>query len=351
MNLIRLLLLAGFLFSAVLVNGQTDFRPGYVIDLNNDTIFGEIDYRGDVLMSEICRFRKNSKENEIRYSPTDILAYRFIDSKYFVAKEITGKKVFLEFLINGQINIYYRKSYMGDHYYLEKEDAQLIEIPYEEGVKHQYDMVYLHKSTKHIGILSYYMKDAPDLQSKINTISKPEHKNLIKLAEDYHNLVCKDEACIIYEKQMPALKMNLELIGGGVRYQNVGFIENTFHFQSGILTHIWMPRTSEKLYLRTGFLFTVLEYDGETRAVVKFPFQFEYIYPRGRVRPVMAYGVNLYRPVYQSVAFMGGLNIKLTEMSYLGLYFDADFMPFTHIPLLPKKLLTHSILAGFIIKF
>ena len=72
-----------FLLPASWLYAQTDFRPGYVITNSNDTLYGEIDYRGDRLMSEVCKFRSNGRDI-VEYTPYDIAAYRFTDSKYFV---------------------------------------------------------------------------------------------------------------------------------------------------------------------------------------------------------------------------------------------------------------------------
>ncbi len=103
MNLKRLIPTT-FLFLTVILNAQTDFRAGYIIGNIGDTLYGEIDYRGDFWMSQICRFKAD--DNSIRaYSPQDIKAFRFIDSKYFISQEINNNKVFLEFLISGKVNI------------------------------------------------------------------------------------------------------------------------------------------------------------------------------------------------------------------------------------------------------
>ena len=37
------------------------------------------------------------------------------------------------------------------------------------------------------------MQDTPGFQSRIQSIDKTDHKELIKLAEDYHNIVCEGE--------------------------------------------------------------------------------------------------------------------------------------------------------------
>jgi hypothetical protein len=89
------LISTGFLYA------QNDFNPGYVITIKGDTLFGKIDYRGDLYMKSICRFM--TAENTINeYTPHDILAYRFIDSKYYISREVDGKSVFLEYLIKGK---------------------------------------------------------------------------------------------------------------------------------------------------------------------------------------------------------------------------------------------------------
>ena len=207
---IKRLLFLGIILLTELVNAQTDFRPGYIINPNGDTLKGNIDYRGDRFMGITCRFKPETMRKEIEYTPDDILAFQFIDSKYFISKYVNGRKVFMEFLIKGKVCIYYLRDDKGDHYFIEKEGIGITEIPYEEGIKYSNNKSYFYQSTKHLGILNFYMQDAPDFQPRIARIGKPEHYNLIKLAEDYHNSVCKDVKCIVFEKEVPLLKTAFE---------------------------------------------------------------------------------------------------------------------------------------------
>ena len=346
MGLNRLLLFV-LIFSTGILKAQTDFRPGFIIKESGDTLYGQIDYRGDVLMSSICKFQGADTIINV-YSPNDIIAYRFIDSKYYVSREIKSKKVFLEYLIKGEINIYYLRDDIGDHYYLDKEGIQLTEIPYEEGIKHVDDKNVSYKSKTHIAILNYYMQDATDFQSRIASMGKPEHESLIKLAEDYHNEVCKDRECIIYEKKQPFLKVNLEFAGGVVNFWHVENINDRFYFQGGIIGHLWMPRTNEKLYFRTGLLYSRLEFSGVKSNYFKIPCQLEYIYPKGNIRPSFAYGLNFYYPSYRSVSFNLGTNIKLKENIFLSTNLDIEFTPLVMI--LPQDLLSYSVNIGIIYK-
>lgn len=336
------LVLLALLISTGILNAQTDFRPGYIIK-TGDTIFGEIDYRGDLLMGKICKF-KDADNTIVEYFPNDIEAFRFIDSKYYVTQEIDDKKVFMEYLIKGKVNIYYMRDEAGDHYYIDKEDVRLTEIPYEEGIKFVNDRAVSYRSTKHIGFLQYYMQDAPELQSRIQSVKKPEHRTLVKLAENYHNTVCEGEQCIIYEKKVPLIKIFPELTSGVINFSNVADLHDKFYMHTGIIGHIWMPRTSENLYFRTGVLFSQLEFEGKKTNFYKIPVQLEYIYPKGIFRPRVAYGLNIYSPIHESVSFNLGGNIKLSESFFLSATSDIEFNP--TILILPKNLLSYSLQVG-----
>jgi hypothetical protein len=347
---LRRLILLGFLISTRVLDAQTDFRPGYIINSVGDTLYGKIDYRSDLLMSTICKYQ--DVNNTIKeYAPNDIKGFRFIDSKYYVSKEINGTNFFLEYLIKGKVNIYYMRNNTGDHYYIDKEGVKLAEIPYEEGLKYVDGKEVYFRTTKHIGVINYYMQDAPQFKSRIEDLKKPDHEYLIKLAEDYHNAVCEGEKCIIYEKKFPFLKVNYEVIGGKIKSKNSGYYKN--YSQVGILANFWMPRANEKLYFRTGLLYSTLEADLETdhaqKAYYKIPIQIEYVYPTGIIKPALAYGMNIYGSFGNTVALMGGVNINLHKFVSLGIYYDIDFSPNEDFQFLPKKILSQSISISFIV--
>jgi hypothetical protein len=333
------------LYTTGILNAQTDFRPGYVIKPNNDTLRGEIDYRGDVLMGQVCRFKANGTET--KYSPDDIVGYRFYNDKYFVTKEVNGTNVFLEFLIKGRVNVYYRRDDQGDHYFLEKDSIGITEMTYEEGIRYREDgTAYSYKSKRHIGVLNVYMHDAPEFLPRIASMEEPDAAGLIKLAEDYHHRLCKDQSCIVYEKKEPFLKVYLEAMAGVFNYRYGDDYIITTHFQYGVLAHFWLPRANEKLYFRTGILYSTVETQYAKEEIYKIPLQFEYIYPRGVVQPKMAFGINLYKPLYQSVAGMAGVNIRFYRSLFLAIDYDIDFCPSPNFPLFPQSMLSQSILVG-----
>ena len=354
MKIIKLLITA-FIFIPGLLNAQTDFRPGYIIQLNGDTLTGEIDYRGDLLMGNTCRFKAKGSNQKTAYSPYDIDAYRFNGSKYFVSKEVNGKKLFLEFLIQGEINIFYLRDENGDHYYLEKDTTGIVEIPYEEKIMEKDHTKYFYQSTKHIGILTYYMQGSQALRNKIVHMGKPEHETLIKLAEDYHNEVCKDHACMIYEKKKPSLIPEIEIVGGMVHYAVLEhYFEKSTFFTTGVIAHFWLPRSNENLFFKTGLLYSKLTSYKDELVMIKVPIQIEYRYPKGIVRPTIALGINNYLAedeYFMSVALMGGLNIKLCSSFDWRIQYEMDFSSRPDFSIIPKKRFSETLSSGLLFRF
>jgi hypothetical protein len=350
------------LIDSELAFSQSDFRPGYIIQLNGDTVYGEIDYRGDLQMGKKCSFRPEKEETVTVYTPGDIAAFRFTDSKFFVSKNVKGANYFLEFLINGKINIYYLRDEVKEYYFLEKQGLDIVEIPYQEGIRdvldpgsltsspYDHPLPHYYSTTKHIGLLKVYMQDADNFESRIEKVKKPDHNSLIHLAEDYHNNVCKDESCIIYERKVPAIKIHPQLVVGLINYENVMDLVDKYYLSGGLIIHMWLPRTNEKLFFKTGLIISEIAVDNEKGKLFKIPVQLEYQFPMKVIRPKLAIGVNLYTPFYQSVAFGGGVNIKLIKSLFLSIDSDIDFNT-SQFPLWPKDLLSYSLVGGFYYAF
>ena len=324
-------------FFSLFLQAQTYFKPGYVIKSEGDTLFGEVDYRGGARMSRICTYRHSAKDSVRRFSPDELLGYRFPESKYYVSKLVDGKKVFLEYLVNGRVSVYYLKDERDeDHYYIEKEGLGLAEIPYVEGTKEKEGLDYLYQSTRHIGVLTYYMQDAQGLQPEILKLKKPDHDNLITLAKDYHNAVCKDDKCIIYAKKMPLFKVGFEAVIGHMFVDEYMFGKYNFQ-QAGIFAHIWMPMVNENLFLKTGIIFPVgkTKYSADSGSIPSqgdsllsglVSFQIEYVYPHGIIRPKFAIGTNL---PFLTIDLTPGVNVKLTKWLFWTANFNIGLLPCT----------------------
>jgi hypothetical protein len=338
--------------AVVQISAQTDFKPGYIIENSGDTIFGEIDYRGDLLMTNTCKF-KTSDNLISEYQPKDIFGYRFIDGKYFISKEFKGQNLFLEYLIKGKVNIYYYRDNDGDHYLVDRDTLGLSELAYSQKIKYKDDVPYFVESKRYIGILQYYMQDAPKLNTRILNLNEPTRDNLVKLAKDYHNSVCDGEKCIIYEQKKHKVIVNMELLGG-ITYINkyltgsddLGniYAENKNYFQSGLLFHFSMPRINEKIYLKTGLIYSLLEDANKNKYnYIKIPIHLEYIAPKSyRIRPVISIG--LLTPSYS-----GGIMVRINNRLNMGLQgwinFDKD-----KILWVPSELINYCVLANLMVE-
>jgi hypothetical protein len=325
---------------------QTDYRSGYIITLSDDTIYGEIDYRGDLTMGRICCFKSTDGEKS-EFTPDNLKAYRFIDSKYYVSRTINQQKHFFEFLIKGMMNIYYLRDNEGDHYYMDKEGTPLVEIPYKEDFRMSNGKEYLHKSTVHIGILNNYSEDAPQLKDDIKKIKEPTHQNLIKLAKNYHSIVCTDdEECVIFERPGPLFRIGTELVAGGYNFLAEGDERYKNIISAGAKIYFWLPRVNENLYFKTGILY----FGNTTISTIKIPLQLEYVYPKGLFRPVFSGGVNLYDGYIPFPAYSIGLLMKSKKddnLSFLLAYeleTDAWAFPLVFIP--SWRIAGHSLSFG-----
>lgn len=98
------------------LKARSYFKDGFVITLNKDTIFGKIGYTSG-FNNKSCFLRNESGTKE--YTPDQILAYGFINDKYFSSRIIEG--TFTEVLVEGYLSLF--KS--GYDFYVQKTDDEL----------------------------------------------------------------------------------------------------------------------------------------------------------------------------------------------------------------------------------
>jgi hypothetical protein len=112
--------------------------------------------------------------------------------------------------------------------------------------------------------LKYLFQESPEV-SKATERTLLTHKSLIKITRDYHNAVCKDEACIIYEKQAPKVFVFLGPVAGANIYFlsriTNNFSPDYYYFRDskwratmnpsvGLSLSFNMPYLNERLFLQ-----------------------------------------------------------------------------------------------------
>jgi hypothetical protein len=324
----RLIFCYLFILFSLSIFCQSEFRNGYVISQMGDTIKGQIDYRGNIKNSQACVFKSETGEVKI-YSPLEIAGYKFDGGRYYVSKNLkTGDGVrilFAEFLVDGRKNAYYFRDDSGDHFLIEYVNDTLLELPNKDEIYTEDGLKYSRKSTKQLNYLKAYFNDCPSLFQEIDNMGKINEDNLVRITTRYHNKMCPDSLCIVYYKRKPGIGFALEAEIGAIDYNYT-----TGSPEYGALVYLWLPRTNERLFLKTGYLVSHFEYEDYTYRVIKVPLQFEYLFPDKPVRPKFDLGVNVFfdGPGYDnSVAANAGVLFKLWPSIYLDLNLGGEITP------------------------
>ncbi|NVO18345.1 MAG: hypothetical protein HXX13_01520 [Bacteroidetes bacterium] len=249
-----------------MVLAQNDFRPGFIITLNNDTLKGLLQYKGSISSARKCGFKASEDAEQVHYSPTEIKSYRFQDGKYYVSRNVSieGKvdTLFLEYLIDGIVDIYYyRDGQDKENYLVDPGDGNFIVLDDSARVFIRNGSRYECDAKRYIGILKYIFRASPDVSQEVERI-KLDHRSLIRVARQYHNEVCKDRECVVFEKKVVKVKfvanvlvgVNLNQIhvisdqAGNNLFENCDF-NSALYPTAGLNFSISLPDLNERLSL------------------------------------------------------------------------------------------------------
>lgn len=349
----------------MLLFSQTNYKAGYIVK-DKDTIYGKIDYRNDKNLSERCKFKKGDDVKE--YAPFEIDMYRFMDDRLFISKEIDEKKVFLEVLIEGKLNVFTFSEIVGKpRYYVNNDEYSLKEITYAEEEIETDDKHYTKKLNKHIAVLNIFTFDAPSMQSKVNAIEEPSRKNLIKFAKTYHYKVCDTEDCVVYESKPKKIKVITELRFGTKNFTDhfvsEGSLTRNGFFITEALVYFSLPHLGDEWYFKTGVSVLNLTYyrsnSGfweEDKLYMQIPMQLQYIKNKGILRPKFSYGLSLpltnagvrFTNSHEGLTNAGlGLNIKISKKLFVSVDSDFEFIGF----FIPKGFYGTNLTGGLVYQF
>ncbi len=338
--------------------GQKDFRTGYVITNSSDTVYGLINLKSNYQNSRSCEFVSENNSMPEVYSPRDIVGYRIENSKYYLSRVINKDNelqiVFLEYLVDGIVDLFYLKDFEGDYFFIEKEGV-LYQLSNEDKKVIANDDVYEVKSNQYKGVLSSLFKESPSALRKINT-TPFSYKPLIDLTKDYHNEICTHQECIDYTKSSKT-KIWIEPFAGisytmmglnlsekhtndlGICYgMNIRFIPFRSHYRWNLLAGVSVLSNN----LRGTFNDDLdsLVYISTEFNTVRIPITVEYNFPGKNIQPFLSlsYCTNLvhikdYHTRYEDypiqsyllrkvhfepgISFAAGFRHNLTESAYL----------------------------------
>ncbi|WP_439182049.1 hypothetical protein [Carboxylicivirga taeanensis] len=337
-------LISLFLLISTLSFSQSDYRPGYIVQLNGDTIKGLIDFRGNVRNSQLCNFM-NAEGQEKQYRPFDIRSYRFTKGKYYVSKKVKHENdeladAFVEYLVDGEKDLYYYRTAEGNFFLITYNDSTVVTLPYRKTTVVKEGKYYGVQSTQHIGFLKSYFNDAPELSRQIESITHPNSRNLTKLAKDYHDLKCNSTECIVYSKQDRKFSLAVEPVFG---YYKANMFAD-YKSQYGIQLYFWLPQNNENVYAKSGLLFTTNTLLSETATgfeisdykIYTIPIAFEYQMAYKRIKPKFDLGINMHL-IHKNGSFNqtglslfagAGLLVKISSFLYLNAELTSDVVGF-----------------------
>ncbi len=252
------------------VLGQSDFREAFIIKNNNDTIYGYVDNRGNRANAFQCTYKKTMDSETVEYTPQELKGYRLIDKKFYISANILreGKMdtVFLEYLVDGVLDVYYYRDEHGEHYLYNNGDGNFVELKTSSREIEKDGRKYLIEKKEYVADLKNELKEVPSLADKVPNMSI-NHKSLIKMANEYHNAVCSDQECIVYEKTVglkidfgPLAQMNFLSIKNNGNYEEFTWEEDARFFLSDIqgssvyysmggYINVYAPHFSERTYV------------------------------------------------------------------------------------------------------
>lgn len=251
-------LVLALLFNSTAVLSQFDYRKGYIVKNNGDTIRGYIEYGNTRSNTYFCYFKTDSLNSAKQYSPNELTNVRIGDYRNYVSKDIkigdSFQKLFLEFLVEGSLNLYFYTDLHGFHHYYAEKNNVLYELTNEKQIQEIDGKKYNSYSNAYIGILKYLMQESPSAFSNAEKTGF-NHKSLIKITADYHQDICDSVECIVYSKNQKKLNDTKWIFKVGA-YYNYRFSETEISNSIGYNgPYILYSSLSEDLLL--------IEYDGE----------------------------------------------------------------------------------------
>ncbi len=204
---LALLLCSVFILSLA---GQNNYKPGYIITNDKDTLYGLIDYRTDFQNSQECHFKNDNSVSKQVFFPGRIEGYRFTENgKYYTSGQINlnGKDItiFLEYLVQGLMSVYYYENREGQKYFFFEDEAGDMKVVTQEPDKIIDNKVY--KDKRYNGQLRYIFNEYLPTEDYYNKVDFNQ-KSIIDIAKSYHDQVCTTgEECIIFENKNPDEKL------------------------------------------------------------------------------------------------------------------------------------------------
>ena len=245
------LIIAIFVFTIPKGIAQSDFRKGFIITTQKDTVHGEIDYRPNSKNYQTCHFKNNGTVTE--YAPSQILGYRFYNDKYFTSQVLDDS--FVEVLIDGDLSLFKHE----EGYSIQKSGGELHNLESQKAIVEEDGKSKVKEDTRWKGIVSYLTLDCEQNPQLLQSL-KLEEKSLTHFVINYHK--CKGAEFTYYKTEKPGPKMEFGFIAGltqsNIKIRRVfnlkGYLADNYLSTDPFVGFIFaasLPEFSEKIVLQS----------------------------------------------------------------------------------------------------
>lgn len=220
-----ILLLLPLLIGSAVVYGQKIYREGYIVKNSGDTLNGLIQFEQNQKIDQKCIFKRFDLAITVIYTPESLKSFGYKNGSFYEAREIDGKRIFLECLVKGKLSLYAISKKM----YIEGENQDLIELKNGTIKKtkgnNNYDFTNLTKFLAHItsdvsGII---------IPTKIKVVDS----DLIPIIKDYNEKA--NTSYVVYNRKVNKNIFDEAIMQTGVNMKNYGIV-NTINVSQSTLS-------------------------------------------------------------------------------------------------------------------
>jgi hypothetical protein len=269
---------------------------GFIINNENDTVRGSIDFRRWDKNPDRITFLAEGETTEEILTPLNILEFH-VKGEIFVSaivdSEITNllygelprhpepdlktDTIFLQTLVKGEKSLYYFKNAQGNDNFYIKGDESFELLTYKKYRIVRDLQARVAENKRFLGQLAYYLSDCPNIQSALRRVEYNK-RSLGKLFQFYYS-DCVDSAPV-FEAEKKGLKIDLGIFAGPTisrldfRSSNSYWDHLTevnygssFNFSGGFFFDIFLPFSLNNWSINTEAIYTTYKFSGEYNIV------------------------------------------------------------------------------------
>ena len=272
--------------------GQKNYLPGYVIQLNGDTLHGFIDYRKWDKNPDKIAFRKEMSDNSSHYTPIGIKGFGVKDVIYesaIIETEISSDNpidfssqaefsmrtdtTFLQTMIRGVKCLYFYKNNYGKEQFYIRNGLSYEFLKYKKYIKRGeiQGSNTLTENKRYLGQLSIYLNDCQLIQSKLND-TKYGKKSMENLFVSYYKCTNSE---IVYQKKTEKLPLEFGILAGlsstsikfassldSYSYLVLTDFKPSLNFTTGLFFDVGLPFNQGKWSVYNEVIYTSYKFNG-----------------------------------------------------------------------------------------